>query len=145
MFGEGTFDSFQRIKDQALCDHWYESIKISKGKYVDVGGLTPATTPLPTTTPNAWSTMGIGVNRNIPSFIDTLNHFNLENKFNSITPLPKAIPTYVAPISDTILSDVTSWKNTIVEKTSIVEASDFVKEWKYGKIASSSKIKVEEL
>jgi hypothetical protein len=135
MFGEGTFDSLQRLKDHAKVEQWYEAIRSGKS-HITVGA-TPVDTPLPATTPNVWTSLGVGANKHIPSFIDTINHLNIENKFKSLTPIPKTIPV---PISESILDDVTSWKNTNIDKSSIAEASDFVKEWKKGTIASSSKV-----
>jgi len=142
MFGEGTFDSFQRIKDQAMVDQWYEAITVGKGKYV--GGITPADTPLPSgvNTPNIWTNVGVGVKHTWSTFGEQLHNLNIENKLNSITPTLKTIPTQ---LPDAILSGVTTWENTVVDKTSISEASDFVKEWKNGGISNSSKVKIEEL
>jgi hypothetical protein len=136
ILGEGTFDALQRLKDKTYAERIYDSIKISKGKYTDVVGLTPADTPLPAATPNAWNTVGVGVKQSWNNFFDNLHHTNIENKFKTVTPIPKALPTQ---LPESILNDVTSWKNTIVEKSSIAEASDFVKEWKTGR-ASSSKV-----
>jgi hypothetical protein len=117
--GEGTFDALQRLKDKTYAERIYESIKISKGKYTDVVGLSPAVSPIPGFTPSAWSNVGLGVNRHVPSFIDTIHHLNIEKKFNSLTPIPQAVSVPVTAISDAILDDVTSWKNTKIEPKSI--------------------------
>ena len=39
VFGEGTFDALQRLKDKTYADRVYESITISKGKYKMVEGV----------------------------------------------------------------------------------------------------------
>jgi hypothetical protein len=138
VFGEGTFDALQRLKDKTYAERIYESIKISKGKYVDVSGLTPAPTPIAGVTTPGWASVGIGVKPTFVNYIDALHDLNVASKLNNITPIPKVIP---APISENILTDVGEWKNYKVDPTNIAEASDFVKEWKAGKISSSSNLK----
>lgn len=136
VFGEGTFDALQRLKDKTYADRVYESITISKGKYKMVEGLTPIDTPIQSVTPNAWGNVGVGIRPTFVNYIDALHDFNVENKLKSITPIPKVIP---APISENILTDVGEWKNFKVDPKTIVEASDFVTEWK----AKSSKVKID--
>lgn len=147
MFGEGTFDGLQRLKDHAKAEQWYEAIR--NGKSHITVGATPAdslaNTPLPITTPNAWSNIGVGAKPIFSSFYDNNHNLNIENKFKSITPIPKIIPTSV-PITESILTDVTEWKNYNVEtKTSIADTSDFIKNWKADNIASSSKVTLEQM
>jgi hypothetical protein len=52
----------------------YESIKVSNGKYIDVRGSTPIVTPNPF---DSVANLGVGLNRHLPSFIDTVHHVNL--------------------------------------------------------------------
>jgi hypothetical protein len=124
-------------------DRIYESITISKGKYVNVTWLTPADTPIGTVTPNAWTNVGVGISSFV-SYADIVHDINIENKLNSITPIPKVIP---APVSENILTDVTEWTNYNVDSKSIVGGdaapSDFVTEWKSNKITSSSAVTLE--
>jgi hypothetical protein len=139
MFGEGTFESFQRIKDQAMADQWYEAITIGKGKYV--GGITPASSSgslTPTATPNVWTPIGVGVKPTWSTFADNLHTLNIQNKIEGLTPIPK---TLAAPIVNMLDGE---WQNYNVPKQSIVESSDFVKTWKANSIATSSKVTLEE-
>ena len=86
VLGEGTFDALQRLKDKTFADRIYESIRISKGKYIDVGGLTPISsgvvTPITsgTVTPNAWGNVGVGVKSSFTSYSDIIHDINIENK-----------------------------------------------------------------
>jgi hypothetical protein len=151
ILGEGTFDALQRLKDKTYAERIYESIRISKGKYTDVVGLSPAVSPIPGFTPSAWANVGVGVKNTFTSFNDTILHLNIENKFNSLTPLPQAVPTAIVPLPESILTDVSSWSNAVVDKTSIAETSDMVKEWKAKQLvnvasdASTSKVTLDEL
>jgi hypothetical protein len=137
VFGEGTFDSLQRLKDKTYADRIYESITISKGKYKMVEGLTPSTTPIPGTSTPGWASVGVGIKPTFVNYIDALHDFNVENKLKSITPIPKVIPT---TLPDTVIADVGEWKNYNVESKTIVEASDFVEKWKANQVAGTSQV-----
>jgi hypothetical protein len=51
MIGESISESLQRFKDREMCDHLYNSLKVSRGKFTSVVGITPATTATSTPTP----------------------------------------------------------------------------------------------
>lgn len=136
VFGEGTFDALQRLKDKTYAERIYDSISISKGKYRMVEGLTPADTPIQSVTSNAWGNVGVGFKPSFVNYADAIHDINIASKLNSITPTPKVVPIN----TENILADVGEWKNFKVDPTNIAEASDFVKEWKANQVASTSKV-----
>ena len=117
VLGESTFDSLQRLKDKTYADRIYESITISKGKYKMVEGLTPADTPIQSVIPNGWSSVGVGIKPRFVNYIDALHDINVASKLNSITPIPKIIPT---TLPDAVITDVGEWKNYEVDPTNII-------------------------
>jgi hypothetical protein len=143
VFGEGTFDALQRLKDKTHADRIYESIKISKGKYTDITGLTPVDTPIAGVTTPGWVSVGVGIKPTFVNYADAIHDINIASKLNSITPIPSA-EAGVVPIppinTDNILSDVTEWKNYNVDTKTIVEASDFVNKWKEATAQPSSQV-----
>jgi len=130
LFGESVSESLERFKDRQIADRIYDSLQVSKGKFKDVVGLTPVTTPIYTPTPNDWigkigvNTPTIGSGLKTPfiegfNFYDHIKDTNLINKLNSLTPTPTEMPT----ISHTNLEDIggsaTDWNN----KTPIASTS----------------------
>ena len=105
LLGAGTLNSLQRLKDKTFAERMHENIKISKGKFTDIGVLTPITTPLPTTTPNTWTNVGVGVKHTWTTFPDALHDLNIQNKIKGLTPTPKAIPV---SLPAEILDDINS-------------------------------------
>jgi len=102
LFGESVSESLERFKARQVADKIYDSLQVSKGKFRDVTGLTPVTTPIYTPTPTNWignlgiKTPTIGTGVNTPStglnFYDSLAYQNLHNTINNLTPTPNNIP-----------------------------------------------------
>jgi len=103
LFGESVSESLERFKVRQVADRIYDSLQVSKGKFRNVSGLTPVTTPIFTPTPNNWignlgintPTIGSGLNTPTKSlnFFDYINDTNTQNRLNSLTPTPTTIPT----------------------------------------------------
>ncbi len=111
--GESVIESLQRFKDRTIADQMYNSISISKGKYVNVEGITPSLVA----TPNNW-VGSVGLGTSTPSnLVDTLQYLNIENRFRSLTPVPTVIPD----LPSNIINDVMEWKTH--EKSSIIDDS----------------------
>jgi len=129
LFGESASESLERFQARQVADRIYDSIQISKGKFKDVAGLTPVTTPIYTPTPTNWignlgiKTPTIGTGTNTPNvgfnLYDQISNENLQNKLNSLTPTPKNIPTLSNENLDTIGGNSSDWNN----KTPIASTS----------------------
>ena len=76
-------------------DRIYESLKISKGKAVDVGGLTPifssVNTPIISTSTTPATVLGL--HPTISSIVDTINTATVERKLSSLSPTPSVLGT----------------------------------------------------
>jgi len=131
--GESMSESLQRFKDREIAERIYSSLQVSKGKFTSVEGLSP----------NLWAggvaSVGLGVNTPITSFnyADAIHAINVENKFNTLSPTPKAIP-----ILPEFEGGNSSWK--VHEKDLTISAEKFMHEWK-SNTASSSKTMLEDI
>lgn len=121
VFGESTFDSFQRLKDKAYAERVYEAVKVSKGKYKMVEGLTPAssvgstsgsTTPvihLPQVLKSGWESVA-------PAAINKVGIFDGYDTWNKVKSLP-ATPKYLPSLSESAIDEI------IVQKTNQLVSS----------------------
>jgi len=129
LFGESVSESLERFKYRQVADRIYDSLQVSKGKFRDVAGLTPVTTPIYTPTPSNWignlgiktPTIGTGVNTPTLSFniFDSIHSENVQNTLNSLTPTPNNIPTLSNDNVTSIEGNAADWNsNTPIASTS---------------------------
>jgi len=141
--GESVSEALQRFKDQEMCEHLYNSLKVSKGKLSSVIGGSPVSTP-GSITPARWSaSVGLGLTTN--KLTDTLEHLNLENRFKDITPVPSGVSTSNADFLErvkSVLPETSEWKNHVSVKDTSVD--EFYKKFR-STAGQSSKTTLEDL
>lgn len=132
VFGESTFDSLQRLKDKAYAERIYESIRISKGKFKMVEGLTPAssvvsntsgsTTPvvhLPQVLKSGWDSV-------TPTAINKVGIMDGYETWNKVRSLP-ATPKYLPTLSESAINELIEQKtNQLVSAANVKTYSEVV-------------------
>jgi hypothetical protein len=138
LLGESLSESLQRFKDREFAERVYSSLQVSKGKFTNVAGLTPYTSG----TNSVATTVGFGVHNQFPSFIESIQSINIENKLNSIPSTPitihKPIP---GEFLETVGGSLQEWNNH--ERAPYTD--DWFKSIKSGKVATSSKVTLDDI
>lgn len=120
LLGESGLESLKRFKALEYADRVANNLSVSKGKHIDLSGVSPALTP------NVWYESVVGTNFATPipkaSWIDVVHTYNVQNQLSQLPPTPTMNPG---------LLDVGEWKSHV--KEGFTENTDnWLKDWKTG-------------
>jgi len=133
LVGESVIENLKRFKAMEYADRVVKRLEVSKGKYPDLRGVSPALTP------NMWAETAASTNFSTPvprvAFVEALESYNTQSKLNMLPPTPTMNPG---------LMDVGGWK-THDKLPFTTDTDKWLNTWKGGQVASSSKMVTETL
>jgi hypothetical protein len=94
-FGESSQEFIERTQLRMYADRIYESLKISKGKAIEIGGATPIFSSVnsPIISTSTTPATVLGLHPTITSIVDTINTATVERKLSSLSPTPSVLGT----------------------------------------------------
>jgi hypothetical protein len=119
--GESNVEFLERTRLAFNADRVYEYLRVSKGKMVDMGGITPIWSAV--TTPSYLTPTAVGLHASTSSLVEHVNSIVTSTKLASISPTPSVVPT-------------TAWAEHIVENTE--EGFEAMKKWHAKNLANNS-------
>jgi len=113
--GESSQEFLERTQLKMYADRIYESIRVTKGKAIDFGGVSPAL--------SLWSgqntpgyitpTVAVGLHPSTSTIVDHVNAAMVNAKLSTLSPTPSVVPT-------------AAWAEHVIEKDDF----EVVKRWK---------------